>query len=98
MITWNFTAACCTPRPLQLKFSAFPFLLAHKKVAKPGIIIAEAEMAQVKITVKKNGPYRVEAPEGTIELVDSDGNRSEERRVGKECRYGWLPKNKKKKR
>ena len=31
-------------------------------------------MVQVKITVRKNGPYRVEAPEGTIELVDSDGN------------------------
>ena len=26
-------------------------------------------MAAVKITVKKNGPYRVEAPEGSIELV-----------------------------
>jgi CDGSH-type Zn-finger protein len=32
-------------------------------------------MSQVKITVKKNGPYRVEAPEGTIELVDADGNK-----------------------
>lgn len=32
-------------------------------------------MAQVKITVRKNGPYRVEAPEGTIDLVDADGNR-----------------------
>jgi CDGSH-type Zn-finger protein len=31
-------------------------------------------MAQVKITVRKNGPYRVEAPPGTIELVDADGN------------------------
>jgi CDGSH-type Zn-finger protein len=31
-------------------------------------------MAQVKITVRKNGPYRVEAPEGSIELVDADGN------------------------
>jgi len=30
-------------------------------------------MAQVKITVRPNGPYRVEAPEGTIELVDADG-------------------------
>src|SRR6185295_10939058 len=30
-------------------------------------------MASVKITVRKNGPYRVEAPEGTIELVDADG-------------------------
>jgi CDGSH-type Zn-finger protein len=32
-------------------------------------------MAQVKITVRRNGPYRVEAPEGTIELVDADGNK-----------------------
>jgi CDGSH-type Zn-finger protein len=31
-------------------------------------------MATVKITVKRNGPYRVEAPEGSIELVDADGN------------------------
>jgi len=30
-------------------------------------------MAQVKITVRQNGPYRVEAPEGTIELVDANG-------------------------
>lgn len=32
-------------------------------------------MAAVKITVRKNGPYRVEAPEGSIELVDADGNK-----------------------
>jgi len=32
-------------------------------------------MATVKITVRKNGPYRLEAPEGSIELVDSDGNK-----------------------
>ena len=31
-------------------------------------------MAQVKITVRRNGPYRVEAPEGSVELVDADGN------------------------
>jgi CDGSH-type Zn-finger protein len=31
-------------------------------------------MTQVKITVRRNGPYRVEAPEGSIELVDADGN------------------------
>ncbi len=31
-------------------------------------------MAQVRITVRKNGPYRVEAAEGTLELVDADGN------------------------
>ena len=31
-------------------------------------------MTQVKITVRRNGPFRVEAPEGAIELVDADGN------------------------
>ena len=31
-------------------------------------------MAAVRITVKKNGSYRVEAPEGTVELVDANGN------------------------
>jgi CDGSH-type Zn-finger protein len=28
----------------------------------------------VKITVRLNGPYRVEAPEGTVQLVDAAGN------------------------
>ncbi len=32
-------------------------------------------MATVKITVRPNGPYRVEAPEGAIELVDINGNK-----------------------
>ena len=32
-------------------------------------------MAAIKITIKKNGPYRVEAPEGSVELVDADGNK-----------------------
>ncbi|HZD31402.1 MAG TPA: CDGSH iron-sulfur domain-containing protein [Candidatus Angelobacter sp.] len=31
-------------------------------------------MAAVKITVRRNGPYRVEAPDGGLELVDADGN------------------------
>jgi CDGSH-type Zn-finger protein len=31
-------------------------------------------MAQVKITVRPNGPLRVEAPEGSIDLVDAAGN------------------------
>ena len=30
-------------------------------------------MAQVRITVRPNGPFRVEAPEGAIELVDVNG-------------------------
>jgi CDGSH-type Zn-finger protein len=32
-------------------------------------------VAVVKITVRRNGPYRVEAPEGSIELVDADGQK-----------------------
>jgi len=32
-------------------------------------------MSQVKVIVRKNGPFRVEAPEGTIEMVDADGNK-----------------------
>ena len=28
----------------------------------------------VKITVRRNGSYRVEAPPGELELVDADGN------------------------
>ena len=35
----------------------------------------ETIMAQVKITIRPNGPYRVEAPEGTVELVDAAGNK-----------------------
>jgi CDGSH-type Zn-finger protein len=31
-------------------------------------------MAEVKITARKNGPYRVEAPEGGVRLFDADGN------------------------
>jgi CDGSH-type Zn-finger protein len=32
-------------------------------------------MSQVKITVRPNGPYRVEDPDSVIELVDVDGNK-----------------------
>jgi CDGSH-type Zn-finger protein len=31
-------------------------------------------MAEVKVTVRKNGPYRVEVPAGGMQLVDADGN------------------------
>ncbi len=30
-------------------------------------------MAEIKITAKKNGPYRVEAPEGGVTLFDAEG-------------------------
>lgn len=32
-------------------------------------------MPDIKITARKNGPFRVEAPEGSVELVDADGNK-----------------------
>jgi len=32
-------------------------------------------MSQVKITVRPNGPYRVEDPSGVVELVDARGNK-----------------------
>ena len=32
-------------------------------------------MADVKITVRPNGPFRVEAPEGSIDLIDANGNK-----------------------
>jgi CDGSH-type Zn-finger protein len=32
-------------------------------------------MAEIKITALKNGPFRVEAPEGSIELLDAGGNK-----------------------
>ena len=32
-------------------------------------------MATVKIIVKPNGSYRVEAPEGAVELLDGNGNK-----------------------
>jgi CDGSH-type Zn-finger protein len=35
--------------------------------------LGRKRMAQVKITVRRNGPFRVEAPEGSVELVDADG-------------------------
>lgn len=31
-------------------------------------------MAKVKITVRNHGPFRVEDPEGEVELVDHEGN------------------------
>lgn len=31
-------------------------------------------MAEVKITARRNGPFRVEAAPGAIELCDADGN------------------------
>ena len=32
-------------------------------------------MADVKITVRENGPFRIEAPEGAVEMVDHEGNK-----------------------
>ena len=32
-------------------------------------------MSKVKITIRNNGPYRVEDPEGLVELFDANGNK-----------------------
>ena len=32
-------------------------------------------MAQVTITVKRNGSLRIDDPNGVVEMVDADGNR-----------------------
>jgi CDGSH-type Zn-finger protein len=32
-------------------------------------------MPQVTITVRKNGPLRVDDPNGVVEMVDADGNK-----------------------
>ena len=32
-------------------------------------------MAQVTITVRKNGPLRIDDPNGVVEMVDADGNK-----------------------
>ena len=34
-------------------------------------------MSQVKITVRPNGPFRVEDPDGVVELVDINGNKND---------------------
>jgi len=31
-------------------------------------------MTEIRIKVRRNGPFRVEAPEGGVTLVDADGN------------------------
>jgi CDGSH-type Zn-finger protein len=36
-------------------------------------ILFGGKMAKIKITVRPNGPYLVEDPEGLIELVDKSG-------------------------
>jgi CDGSH-type Zn-finger protein len=55
------------PRHAPPLSDIFLALLETRKVR--GIKI----MAQVKITVRPNGPFRVEAPEGSVELVDVNG-------------------------
>src|SRR5581483_10520513 len=52
-----------------------PYLPRRRTSPHPMLLLKnypkERQIAQVKITVRKNGPYRVEAPEGSIELVDA---------------------------
>jgi hypothetical protein len=55
-------------------------------------------MADVRITARKNGPYRVEAPEGSLELMDADGTKYDRRsrgqkriRTGVQTRHKIVP-------
>jgi CDGSH-type Zn-finger protein len=48
-------------------------LVAGPKDLHLEIKSAGGSMAQIKITARKNGPFRVDAPEGSVELVDADG-------------------------
>src|SRR5205823_12200541 len=80
MNTWRFIKNCWVLAQRRLEIQ-----LDHKSGKLPpeaGIFVClficisnGGFMAAVKITVKKNGPYRVEAPEGSIELVDADGQK-----------------------
>jgi CDGSH-type Zn-finger protein len=54
-------------------FAWVPWYLS-KAYWKPVRLEDSSFMAQVKITVRPNGPLRVEAPEGSIEIVDVNGN------------------------
>jgi CDGSH-type Zn-finger protein len=65
---------------LSVYSSRFAVVLkGHRRELKAAFCYLHIEqgglMAAVKITVRKNGPYRVEDPEGSIELVDADGNK-----------------------
>src|ERR1019366_7478439 len=57
---------CCEIPDLNLRY--------NEATAKHAGDLGRKRMAQVKITVRRNGPFRVEAPEGSVELIDADGN------------------------
>jgi CDGSH-type Zn-finger protein len=38
-------------------------------------IFTGGSMPQVTITVRKNGPLRIDDPNGVVEMVDADGNK-----------------------
>jgi CDGSH-type Zn-finger protein len=62
---------CCVPQPIHL-------LAGTINVKADNLVcfeFLEGLMAVVKITVKPNSSYRVEAPEGAVELVDINGNK-----------------------
>jgi CDGSH-type Zn-finger protein len=58
------------PEPRGIFGSCIPNFSVDLRQSFP----VEVCVAQVKITIRPNGPYRVEAPEGAIELVDANGN------------------------
>lgn len=57
-------------RNLKFRNSA---IVRDRRDACATVVKEVREMAQVKITVRMNGPFRVEAEPGSLELVDANG-------------------------
>jgi CDGSH-type Zn-finger protein len=63
------------PGEFQAFWSCHPSEIERRWIELEFIIPPEAIMAQIKIMARKNGPFRVDAPEGSVELVDADGQK-----------------------
>jgi CDGSH-type Zn-finger protein len=63
------------PEEFQAFWSCHPSEIERRSIELEFITPPEAIMAQIKIMARKNGPFRVDAPEGSVELVDADGQK-----------------------
>ena len=59
--------------------------------------ICHPELVELR-DLSQEDDREVEASEWDLSYISLDGDRSEERRVGKECRSRWSPYHKKKKK
>src|SRR2546430_16743722 len=66
-----------------------PYLLGERFGLVGVSVKAPAENSKVKVTIKENDLMATASWSGELAEVDKD--RSEERRVGKECRSRWSP-------